>query len=588
MKKIILLSLLSALVLTGCNEDKFLEEKALDFNSATNSYNTAADFDASITELYYLTRQEFYCTYDRTTDLSKHTDMWITADPLQSNVVSDFSPSGAIAKFYWDQNYKLIAQANTVISRLPNSTVLTEEQKTIYEAKARFFRALGYRTLAYLYGGVPLQLEEVTEPKTDYTRDSKEAVLSQVISDLEFAASNLPEINAVRDGEISRPAANMLLAEVYLATGANDKAINAATAVINNPNLKLMTQRFGSQASENGDVFYDLFRPNNQNRASGNTEGIWVIQLETNVEGGGNNTSDFFWYTSSFWGERFFAPQVDKFKIIRPDGVNLQLFNWPIGDMTGGRGIGTHYATNHLYREIWDGDWDDMRNSEYNWPRRFKVHRPEVLEANPDLKAAMPDGYFDLENTVLPAGWSMETGFGGGTNATTELPNRFMCGYSTKMTTPYHHPDAQYGDKSTLTLAGTGGKTYTDQYFFRLAEAYLLRAEAYVNTGKNSEAAADINVLRNRAQAKNVTSEQMSIDFILDERLRELVCEETRRLTLARVGKLSERIKKYNPYFSAAHSADGKDYDAHFDLLPIPLSAILANKDGVLEQNPGY
>ena len=588
MKKIILLSLLSALVLTGCNEDKFLEEKALDFNSASNSYNTAADFDASITELYYLTRQEFYCTYDRTTDLSKHTDMWITADPLQSNVVSDLSPSGAIAKFYWDQNYKLIAQANTVISRLPNSTVLTEEQKTTYEAKARFFRALGYRTLAYLYGGVPLQLEEVTEPKTDFTRESKEAVLSQVINDLEFAASNLPEINAVRDGEISRPAANMLLAEVYLATGANDKAINATTAVINNPNLKLMTQRFGSQASENGDVFYDLFRPNNQNRSAGNTEGIWVIQFETNVEGGGNNTSDFFWYTTSFWGERFFAPQVDKFKIIRPDGVNLQLFNWPIGDMTGGRGIGTHYATNHLYREIWDGDWDDMRNSEYNWPRRFKVHRPEVLEANPDLKAAMPDGYFDLENTKLPAGWSMETGFGGGTNATTELPNRFMCGYSTKMTTPYHHPDAQYLDKSSYLLAGTGGKTYTDQYFFRLAEAYLLRAEAYVNTGKNNEAAADINVLRNRAQAKNVTSEQMSIDFILDERLRELVCEETRRLTLARMGKLSERIKKYNPYFSAAHSADGKDYDAHFDLLPIPLSAILANKDGVLEQNPGY
>ena len=588
MKKIILLSLLSALVLTGCNEDKFLEENALDFNSASNSYNTTADFDASITELYYLTRQEFYCTYDRTTDLSKHTDMWITADPLQSNVVSDLSPSGAMAKFYWDQNYKLIAQANTVISRLPNSTVLTEEQKSTYEAKARFFRALGYRTLAYLYGGVPLQLEEVTEPKTDYTRESKDAVLSQVISDLEFAASNLPEINAVRDGEISRPAANMLLAEVYLATGANDKAINAATAVINNPNLKLMTERFGSQASEEGDVFYDLFRPNNQNRASGNTEGIWVIQLETNVEGGGNNTSDFFWYTSSFWGERFFAPQVDKFKIIRPDGVNLQLFNWPIGDMTGGRGIGTHYATNHLYREIWSDDWDDMRNSEYNWPRRFKIHRAEVLDANPDLKAAMPDGYFDLENTVLPAGWSMETGFGGGTNATTELPNRFMCGYSTKMTTPFHHPDAQFLDKSSYLLAGTGGKTYTDQYFFRLAEAYLLRAEAYVNTGKNSEAAADINVLRNRAQAKNVTSEEMSIDFILDERLRELVCEEKRRLTLARVGKLSERIKKYNPYFSAAHSADGKDYDAHFDLLPIPLSAILANKDAVLEQNPGY
>ena len=579
---------MAAMLLTGCNEDKFLEEKALDFNSASNSYQTPADFDAAVAELYYLTRQEFYTTYDRTTDLSKHTDMWITADPLQSNVVSDLSPSGAMAKFYWDQNYKLIAQANTVISRLSGASGLTDEQRNVYEAKGRFFRALGYRTLVFLYGGVPLQLEEVTEPKTDYTRESKEKVLAQAVEDLEFAAGNLPEINAVHDGEISRPAANMLLAEVCLATGANDKAISAATAVINNSNLKLMTSRFGSQASEDGDVFYDLFRPNNQNRASGNTEGIWVIQFETNVEGGGNNTSHFFWNAGSFWGERFFAPQVDKFKIITPDGVNLQLFNWPIGDMTGGRGIGTHYATNHLYREIWDGDWDDMRNSQYNWPRRFKIHRPEVLQAHPELAAAMPDGYFDLENTVLPAGYSMETGFGGGTNETNQLPNRFMCGYSTKMTTPFHYPDAQYGDKSTLTLAGTGGKTYTDQYFFRLAEAYLLRAEAYMNVGKKGEAAADINVLRARAQAKNCTADEITLDFILDERLRELVCEEKRRLTLSRVGKLSERIKKYNPYFSAAHSADGKDYDSHFDLLPIPLSAILANKDGVLEQNPGY
>ena len=499
MKKIILFTVLSALVLTGCNEDKFLEERALDFNSASNSYNTKADFDAAVTELYFLTREEFYTTYDRTTDLSKFADMWTTADPLQSNVTADLSPSGGIAKFYWDENYKLIAQANTVISRVATATGLTDAQKKEFEAKGRFFRALGYRTLAYLYGGVPLQIEEVTSPKTDYTRDTKENVLAQVVQDLEFAVANLPEINAVKDGEISKPAANMLLSEVYLATGANDKAASAATAVINNPNLALMTERFGSQAKEDGDVFYDLFRPNNQNRASGNTEGVWVIQFETNVEGGGNNTSHFFWNPGSFWGERFFAPQVDKFQIIKPDGTRLQLFNWPIGDMTGGRGIGTHYAVNHLYNEIWAKDFNDMRNSEFNWPRRFKVHRANVLDENPELKAAMPDGYFDLENTKLPAGWSMETGFGGGVNATTQLPNRFMCGYSTKMTTPFHHPDAQYQNKSTYQLAGTGGKTYTDQYFFRMAEAYLLRAEAYVKLGKNAEAAADINVLHARA-----------------------------------------------------------------------------------------
>lgn len=588
MKKYLILSMFAAFLLTGCNEDKFLEEKPLDFNSASNSYETAADYDAAITELYFLTREEFYTTYDRTTDLSKFADMWITADPLKSNVVADLSPSGAMAKFYWDENYKLIAQANTVISRLPNSSKLTDDEKKVYEAKARFFRALAYRTLVLLYGDVPLQLEEVSTPKTDFVRESKDKVKAQVVEDLEFAAANLPEINTVKDGEISKPAANMLLAEMYLATGDNDKAINAASAVINNPNLALMKNRFGSQAKEDGDVFYDLFRPNNQNRASGNTEGIWVIQFETNIEGGGNNTSHHFWDPGSFWGERFFAPQVDKFQLIKPDGTRLQLFDWPIGDMTGGRGIGTHYATNHLYNEIWADDFDDMRNSEYNWPRRFKIHRTNVLDDNPELKAAMPDGYFDLENTVLPDGWSMETGFDGGVAATTQLPNRFMCGYSTKMTTPFHHPDAQYENKETYKLAGTGGKTFTDQYFFRLAEAYLLRAEAYVNKGDKNKAADDINELHKRANAKPCTADQMNLDYILDERLRELTCEEKRRLTLSRVGKLAERIKKYNPYFSAAYSADNKDYDAHFDLLPIPLSAIQANKDAKLEQNPGY
>lgn len=588
MKKYLILSMFAAFLLTGCNEDKFLEEKPLDFNSASNSYETAADYDAAITELYFLTREEFYTTYDRTTDLSKFADMWITADPLKSNVVADLSPSGAMAKFYWDENYKLIAQANTVISRLPNSSKLTDDEKKVYEAKARFFRALAYRTLVLLYGDVPLQLEEVSTPKTDFVRESKDKVKAQVVEDLEFAAANLPEINTVKDGEISKPAANMLLAEMYLATGDNDKAINAASAVINNPNLALMKNRFGSQAKEDGDVFYDLFRPNNQNRASGNTEGIWVIQFETNIEGGGNNTSHFFWNPGSFWGERFFAPQVDKFQLIKPDGTRLQLFDWPIGDMTGGRGIGTHYATNHLYNEIWADDFDDMRNSEYNWPRRFKIHRTNVLDDNPELKAAMPDGYFDLENTVLPDGWSMVTGNAGGVAATTQLPNRFMCGYSTKMTTPFHHPDAQYENKETYKLAGTGGKTYTDQYFFRLAEAYLLRAEAYVNKGDKNKAADDINELHKRAHAKPCTADQMNLDYILDERLRELTCEEKRRLTLSRVGKLAERIKKYNPYFSAAYSADNTDYDAHFDLLPIPLSAIQANKDAKLEQNPGY
>lgn len=573
---------------TACNEDNFLEEKALDFNSADNSYDTTADFDASIADLYALTRTEFYANYDRSMDFYAVSDMFITADPLQSNIVASQNPSAGMPQFHWDTLYKLIAQANIVIGRLPASS-LTEEQQAVYEAKAKFFRSYAYRTLTYLYGDVPLQLEEVSSPKTDFTRTPKAEVMAQAVSDAEFAAQHLPDISDVKDGEISQPAAQMLLAELYLATGQNDKAVSAATSVINNPNLDLMTERFGSRASEDGDVFWDLFRMNNQNRKSGNKESIWVIQFETNVEGGANQTSDFFWYTQSYWAERYFAPQVDKFHIIAPDGVNITLFDWPIGDYTGGRGIGTMYADELLNHTIWQDDFDgDIRNSEYNWPRRYKMHHPERLEAYPDLAAALSDGYFDVEDPRLPAGYSMETGYEGGTTPSTVLPNRFMCGYSTKVTTPNNHPDEQYLDKGALLLSGTAGKTYTDQYMMRLAEAYLLRAEAYVNLGQPDKAAADINVLHERAHAKPCTASQVDIDYILDERLRELTLEEKRRLTLSRVGKLYERITKYNPYYNAENSADGKAYDQHYDLLPIPTSAIEANKDGNLEQNPGY
>ena len=78
------------------------------------------------------------------------------------------------------------------------------------------------------------------------------------------------------------------------------------------------------------------------------------------------------------------------------------------------------------------------------------------------------------------------------------------------------------------------------------------------------------------------------MDFILDERLRELGVEEKRNLTLSRTGTMSDRIRRYNPYYSAAHSADGKDFDPKYELLPIPQSFIEANTDNVIEQNPGY
>ena len=78
-----------------------------------------------------------------------------------------------------------------------------------------------------------------------------------------------------------------------------------------------------------------------------------------------------------------------------------------------------------------------------------------------------------------------------------------------------------------------------------------------------------------------VTPAEVTLDYILDERARELIFEEDRRVTLQRTGKLVERVRKYN------NLNKGNIQDFHA-LFPIPFAEIEANKDAVLAQNPGY
>ena len=582
MKKSIFIIALSALALTSCNEDKFLEETPLDFMSGDNSYSTAADFDAATTELYYLTRLEFFCDGDRSLDYLYGTDLMFQGSATQSNLSTEFNSTGAVAKTHWDNLYLLVSQANTMTTTLAKSS-LSDAQKTLYEAKARFFRGFAYRTLAYLYGGVPLQLEQVTTPKTDYTRATLEETLKQAQADMQFAAENLPDIKAVKDGEVSAPTAWTYVSELDLALKDYQGAVDAATRVISNPALALMKDRFGKRTSQPGDVYWDLFQRGNQNRSAGNTEGLWVIQLNNpDTPGGGSSTNTYFWTVpGNYLAERHFGPQVGLFKFIMPDGTQASPFLWPVGDYTGGRGIGNGYPDPHFYTEIWQSDWNnDIRNSNYNFVRKIKFNNPDFIAK---YGSQFGDS-IDLMNPQLPAGVKMLTGL----QDQSTLPGRYLTGYQSKCTTPYDHPDGLYLDKSNYKLSGTAGGTYCDQYMLRLPEAYLLRAEAYLKQNQNQKAADDLNVIRSRSHASAVSAAEVNINYILDERMREYGIEEKRRLTLSRTGEFYNRVHDYNPWYNSAHSADGKDYSNTYSLYPIPQTAIESNKDAKLEQNPGY
>jgi len=144
-----------------------------------------------------------------------------------------------------------------------------------------------------------------------------------------------------------------------------------------------------------------------------------------------------------------------------------------------------------------------------------------------------------------------------------------------------------------LTSAGVVGSDLTfpdtDYPVFRLADAYLMYAEATLRGGSGGDAGTAlslINLLRERAYGDdggNVTADDLTLDFILDERARELYWEGHRRTDLIRYGKFSNTDYLW-PWKGGIE--EGIAVDSKYDLLPIPYSDIGANPN--LKQNPGY
>jgi hypothetical protein len=466
--------------------------------------------------------------------------------------VTALDPQGSIARKQWTRWYKIIANSNTILAKVEESD-LSNDEKTLIQAETKFFRGYAYRHLVYLYGGVPLVIEEVNSPKSDFARASKQDILNQIVEDLKFAAANLPDINAVEsDGRVSNLVAQHYLAETYLALEEWDKAITAASAVINDPGTALMTSRFGSRKDETpGDVYWDLFRRGNQNRSAGNTEAIWVAQMEVDVPGGFISTSDFA--TNAF--ERVYLPA--SWTLNDPDGLPAIPDATGISDAnSGGRGSSLCMPTNYFINDVWQSDFNnDIRNANNNFVRTFIY-------------------------TNLESAWRDSSGLAYRGTVIDRQAWRWYP-WLTKTTTPGNHPESLFEDKSRLTLKVQAGATYRDMYWIRLPETYLLRAEAYLGKNDLPNAASDINVIRARSNATPVASGEVDINYILDERARELSLEEERRLTLMRVGLLVERVRLYNDW----NADEIMDYNS---LFPIPYSEIEANIYGDLEQNPGY
>jgi hypothetical protein len=525
---LIFICLVGIFLIPSCNDD-YLSESPRSFLAPANTFVNTKGFETALTGLHVFVQQEWgwsggngdsYCNYFAGTDICIIGSISGLVVPFE-NYGDQIFPSNGMVAGYWDFHYKAIGNANLIIEAAENPDVRWDlpEDKNRVVAEARFFRGYNYRALIALYGDVPL-VDKLEKPfRLDFTRKPVADILSFMIEDFKFGAQYLPELGA-KDGKIAKAAALHMLAETYLWAGKPDLAEQAAKEVINSGKYQLMTKRFGPKAGVPGDVFSDLFVEHNQNRAGGNLETIWAVQQEYKIKGGGGQDDG-----QNDWARRNWVPGY------------ASVPGMVLCDSLGGRGLG------RLRPLAWWLDSyqpQDIRASKYNIRRDYWYN--DRTSANYGKKVVITP---EFENTGKLYISITKFDFG----KTADDPN-FL-------------------------------SSLKDRYKIRLAETYLLLAEAQMLQNKKTEAAASINVVRARANAGPVAPNDVTMDYILDERARELIGETHRRFELVRTGKLLERVRRLNPVSKVGI----RDYHVRW---PIPQTAIDANSGAELKQNPGY
>jgi len=553
--KFLFLSLVLLIIFPGCKKD-VLQEIPRDFLSPETAFSSVNGIEQGVIGIYSDVRNKWYRNggtqayglFGLGTDVGYDGET-PGGQRFMNNYITSVTPAYNVIEIWWRYLYAEIQQANNLIDGINNlnpSAWRSEAQKKSYLAEARFFRAWAHRIAVTLWGDVPLVTEVIKSVKTDFVRTPKAEVYKQIEEDLTFAYENLPGRSQVAaPGRLSKAAALQLLTEVYLAQSKFQLAVDASSKIINGSGYALMTKRFGAQYDVfgTGDVYYDLFRYENQN-APENMETIWAVQFEPNVEGGDAHP----------WSN-IYSPRLSAFGNA-PDGKPAYK---PQFQDTLGVGVARSRGTSLVFYHVWSGNWNnDIRNAEHNIRRRFYFSNPESQYHKRliDLSLFQPGSRNALKDTT-----------------------NYIYPFVMKVWEPVVEVK-----KGTDPNRGGGGIVHTDFYVMRLAETYLLRAEAYVGLGNKNLAAADINVVRNRARATPVLPTNVDIDYVLDERVRELYAEEMRMITLLRMGKLIERTRKYNDN----PMQPGANIQNYNNLWPIPQQQIDLNRDVKWQQNPGY
>ncbi len=539
-----LVSLLTAAVFVGgCSED-FLEPEPLSVYEPGKTFTTEAGLKAALATCDICLRNNYTNVGSNTnsvvvgtelifSDMAVYGKTDVNGNSVNFNFADGLSPTGGASgpggndgnyiNHYWLETYRLIKYANTVISFAGRITALDEKTRNEYVGRAYFHRAYGYLSLVFQYGDVPLVSKILEVPKQNYRSTKKAAILEMITKDMELAVEWVPEQkNMAYTGMVNKGACRMLLAKCYLATGQWQKAKDQLDILIGQSGYELMKAPFGT-FYEGGEpktwtitrnVIWDLHRPENK---------LIAANKET-IMGMPNRGAES---SIAFATMRIFAPSFNNASLKAPDGRNaMDLYarnnaNYRADLDFGravGRGIGTIRPTGFAQNDVWyvNGveDTQDLRHNRTvgNWVN---------ME---DMKYVTSSTTYRGQNLMR---YHPSTGAS-------------LCLDSIRCW--FNWPHYKLFIKDAVAEANLGANGYAgattgsiaDWYLYRLAEAYLLRAEAKFYLG-DATAKDDVNEIRLRANCSQFYTADVTIGDIMNERARELYLEEWRHMELSRV-----------------------------------------------------
>ncbi len=504
--------------------------------------------------------------------------------------------------------YRLAQEVSFCNSFIDNAAGLTDPEVESFIAEARFLRAFAYYNLMDLYGGVPLVTSVTTELPSQASRND---IFNFIETELLEIQDLLKPSGANEYGRVDKVASWALLSKLYLNAEVFTGTARYTEAVTFSNNV--MTSSYSintTDANGNGTAYDELFLADNNTNGAQN-EFIFTLNFDglrsqtfggstflVHAAIGGNMNATEFGVNGGWGGLRTTKNLVNKFNADVSELNNslgtiskwglvgdatLNLWNGPDMEM-----YETGSNTYAIYADLTQGEMKFRFDEDWGNNYGDDNNDGSVEAGGSNIPITEAGTYFitlDL-NTLT---YTITTFKGdtrgmfhkdGQTLEIEEIPS-FENGYAV---TKFKNVDSNGNQGSDAA----GDFVDTDLALIRLAEIYLNYAEATLRGGGGDLglAVTKINELRQRAfgnTSGNINSGDLTLDFVLDERSRELYWEGQRRSDLIRYNYFTTSTYLW-PF--KGDSKDGVGVEDYRNLFPLPNNIITTNPN--LTQNPGY